>query len=140
MEGGHGATGGYRFDVFELSVRVREVFDRRCAAPLRLQRKMFEVLLYLLEQRGRIVSKDELVCEVWGGIALSGGAVPQCISMLRKALGDTGREQRILKTHYGRGYRFVCSASRIRDEETAEPTAGPCDMSQAAGAEFWKRA
>jgi DNA-binding winged helix-turn-helix (wHTH) protein len=105
-----GKVEGYRFESFELCVRTREVFDLRRTAPLRLEPKMFEVLLYLIEHRARIVLKDELVDEVWGGLSLSSGVVPQCICMLRKALGDTGRSQRILKTHYGHGYRFVCSA------------------------------
>jgi DNA-binding winged helix-turn-helix (wHTH) protein len=57
--------------------------------------------------------KDELVDEIWGGLVVSRGAVPQCVSMLRKALGDTGRSQQFLKTYYGRGYRFVRSAVPI---------------------------
>jgi DNA-binding winged helix-turn-helix (wHTH) protein len=113
MDEGRMATRGYRFGSFELCEATREVFDRRCAAPLSLQPKMFEVLLYLIEHRARVVMKDELVDAIWGGLVVSRGAVPQCVSMLRKALGDTGRTQQFLKTYYGRGYRFVRSAVPI---------------------------
>ena len=116
---------GYRFDAFELRAATREVFDRRRAAPLSLQPKMFELLLYLIEHRARVVMKRELVGAVWGGVVVSSGAIPQCVSMLRKALGDTGRSQRILKTHYGHGYRFVCSAVPIGFDAFDKPAPAP---------------
>src|SRR5262245_6136202 len=105
MNAGITAAFGYRFESFELLAATREVFDRRRDERLSLQPKMFEVLLYLIEHRSRVVLKEELVREIWEGLVVSEGAVPQCVSMLRKALGDTGRSQQILKTYYGRGYR-----------------------------------
>jgi DNA-binding winged helix-turn-helix (wHTH) protein len=112
----------YLFDGFELRAATREVLDRRKGVPLCLQPKMFEVLLYLIEHRARVVMKDELVSQIWGGIAVSSGAVPQCVSMLRKVLGDTGRDQRILKTVYGYGYRFVCTAVLVALEDVTVST------------------
>lgn len=76
-----------------------------------LRQKTFQVLLYLIEHRGRIVSKEELMAKVWPDTAVTDDAVVQCIVDLRRALGDDARNPRFIRTVPKRGYRFVASES-----------------------------
>jgi adenylate cyclase len=80
---------------------------RRACSRLRLEPRMFDLLRYLLDHRDRVVKKEELFEVVWDGTAVCDGALTQCVSVLRKALGDTGRTQRMLRTYPRVGYRFV---------------------------------
>jgi DNA-binding winged helix-turn-helix (wHTH) protein len=96
----------YRFNGFELSIGSRELFHE--GAPCRLEPRTYDLLLHLLEARDRVVTKEELLEVVWRGTSVCEGAVSQCVSVLRKALGDTGRQQRVLRTFPRIGYRFVC--------------------------------
>jgi DNA-binding winged helix-turn-helix (wHTH) protein/TolB-like protein len=72
-----------------------------------LRQQTFEVLLYLVEQRERLVSKDELIGAVWRGTAVTDNALAQCIVEIRKALGDDSRQPRFVKTIPKFGYRFI---------------------------------
>ena len=70
-----------------------------------LERKPLEVLIHLLEHAGEVCTKDELLAAVWPGRILSETVLTKCIGRLREAVGD--REQAIIKTVYGFGYRFI---------------------------------
>lgn len=80
---------------------------RRQGEELHLRHKTFQVLLYLLEQRHRLVTKEELWESVWQGTAVTDDALTRCVMDIRKALGDDSRQQRFLKTVSKSGYRFV---------------------------------
>ena len=80
---------------------------RRQGAELHLRHKTFQVLLYLLEQRHRLVTKEELWQSIWEGTAVTDDALTKCVADIRKALGDDARQQRFLKTVSKSGYRFV---------------------------------
>ncbi|HEY2386150.1 MAG TPA: AAA family ATPase, partial [Candidatus Binatia bacterium] len=80
---------------------------RRGAAAVKLEPKVFDVLRYLVRHRERVVSKDELLAELWPGEHVSESVLPRCITALRKAVGDTAAGQRVIQTVHGRGYRFV---------------------------------
>jgi DNA-binding winged helix-turn-helix (wHTH) protein/TolB-like protein len=80
-----------------------------------LRQQTFEVLLYLVEQRQRLVSKDELIEVVWRGTAVTDNALVQCIVEIRKVLGDDSRQPRFVKTIPKFGYRFIGSV----EEHTA---------------------
>ena len=124
------APWGYRFDDFELDPGTRELCRRSSGTSFRLEPRSYEVLLYLIEQRRRVVPKEELLREIWRGQVVCRAALPQCISTLRKALGDTGKVQRVLRTYYCLGYRFVASLERLpakfadRDGATVAQLAG----------------
>ncbi|MEJ2086158.1 MAG: winged helix-turn-helix domain-containing protein [Acidobacteriota bacterium] len=81
--------------------------------------KVLEVLAYLIGAEGRVVSKEELVEEVWKGRFVSDSAVSRAIREIRRALGDTAAEARWVKTVYGRGFSFqggaVESVEQSRD-------------------------
>ncbi len=69
--------------------------------------KVFDILVYLIENRHRIVSKDELIEKVWGGRIVSDAAITSRINLVRQAVGDDGRTQKVVKTVSKRGFRFV---------------------------------
>lgn len=73
----------------------------------RLRRKAFQVLVYLLAHADRVVSKQELCEQVWPQQFLSDAALEGTIKAVRQVLGDSGREQRLIQTVYGQGYRFI---------------------------------
>lgn len=96
----------YCFESFRLDPRSREL--RAADGTLvPLTAKAFDTLLYLVEQRHRLVGKDELIAAVWPGRVVEENNLSQAISALRRALGTDAREHRFLVTVPGRGYRFV---------------------------------
>jgi TolB-like protein len=105
-----------RFDEFELDRGCREL--RRAGMMLPVEPQVFELLGFLVEQRDRVVTKDEIVEHVWNGRIVSDAAISSRIKDARKALGDDGRTQGYIKTVHGTGFRF------IRDiiPEQAEPS------------------
>lgn len=86
-----------------------------------LRQQSFEVLLYLLEQRERLVSKNELIEVVWRGTAVTDNALAQSIVEIRKALGDDSRQPRFIKTIPKFGYRFIGSVQEQSPTSAAEP-------------------
>ena len=76
---------------------------------IKLRRKVFQVLAYLLVHRHRVVSKQELLEHVWPNQFVGEATLTSCITALRKALGDDGRMPRFLRTLHGQGYRFVAA-------------------------------
>jgi class 3 adenylate cyclase/DNA-binding winged helix-turn-helix (wHTH) protein/tetratricopeptide (TPR) repeat protein len=95
----------YCFGKWQLDTRLNEL---RCAGkPLKLEPKVFDVLVYLIEHRDRVVSNKELIERFWPGQFIGNTALVRCIVMARRAIGDNGRVQRCIKTLRHRGYRFV---------------------------------
>lgn len=99
---------GVRFGDCELSVERIEL--RRAGQIVDMEPQVFDVLAYLLRHRERVVPKTELLDQIWGNRFVSESALSSRIKSARRAVGDTGRDQRIIKTIYGRGYRFVADA------------------------------
>src|SRR3712207_3755414 len=89
----------------ELDTAVFEL--RRDGRPVPVEPQVFDVLAYLVAHRDRVVAKEELMDAVWGGRFVSESAVTSRVKQVRRALGDDGHEQRLVRTHHGRGYRFV---------------------------------
>ena len=75
--------------------------------------QVFEILLTLARKRGRLVTKDELVESVWRGLNVSDATISARINAARKAVGDTGREQTIIKTVHGRGFQMIAEVSEV---------------------------
>jgi DNA-binding winged helix-turn-helix (wHTH) protein len=95
----------YRFDRYTLDVAAREL---RCAGEaVRIERQVFSLLHYLIEHRARVVPRGELLDQLWEGAHVSEGALTYSIAALRRATGDDGHAQRVVRTHHGLGYRFV---------------------------------
>ncbi|HEX6030100.1 MAG TPA: alpha/beta fold hydrolase, partial [Tepidiformaceae bacterium] len=93
------------FDEYEVDTRRYEL--RRCGEPVPVEPQVFEVLAYLVRNADRIVSKDELLDHVWPDRYVTEAALNSRLMTARKAIGDSGQEQRYIKTTHGRGYRFI---------------------------------
>jgi TolB-like protein len=102
----------YSFEDFSLDTARREL--RRSGALIALQPQVFDLLEYSIRNRERVVSKDDLLAAVWHGRIVSESTLSTRINAARSALGDTGEEQRLLRTAHGKGIRFV---GAVREEE-----------------------
>ena len=129
----------YVFGDYQLDTQRYEL--RRGDALCALERQGFNVLVYLVQQRDRVVAKDELLEQLWPNQAVSENTLTQRLRAVRRALGDSGREQRFIKTVHGRGYRFavaveerdaVEAAPALQEPPVAEPKAAgsPCPRYQ----------
>lgn len=95
----------FAFDEFELDLDAFEL--RRDGIPLALEPQVIEVLSVLVERAGNVVTKDEIFNRVWPERYVSEAALNSRVMSARKALGDSGQQQRYIKTVHGRGYRFL---------------------------------
>lgn len=98
----------YFFEQFQLDIDKVELKSAGAVVPLEPQ--VFSLLRLLVENRDRMVGKDEIVDRIWNGRIVSDSAVASRVKSLRHALGDNGREQRVVKTIHGLGFRFVAEA------------------------------
>ncbi|MGJ8531063.1 MAG: winged helix-turn-helix domain-containing protein [Alphaproteobacteria bacterium] len=89
-----------------------------------IEPKVFDLLAYLLLNRDRMVSKEELIEAVWDGRFISDSAVSTTIKFARKAVGDNGRDQHTIKTVFGRGFRFVRDPSVVQTPIHGTMTSG----------------
>jgi Tol biopolymer transport system component/DNA-binding winged helix-turn-helix (wHTH) protein len=99
------SRGIYRFDRFTLDMQRRQLL--RDGHPVALQPKPLDLLVALVESRGRPLSKDDLLESVWPGQVVEESNLSVHMSALRKALGEHRGERRFIVTEPGRGYRFV---------------------------------
>jgi adenylate cyclase len=102
----------YLFGDYVLDTDRREL--RRGADLVALAPQVFDLLHYLIQNRERIVSKDDLIAGVWDGRIVSESALTTRINAARSAIGDSGETQRLIKTLSRRGLRFVGS---VREEQ-----------------------
>jgi DNA-binding winged helix-turn-helix (wHTH) protein/DNA-binding CsgD family transcriptional regulator len=125
-----------RFGDYELDTERFEL--RRNGLPVPMQPQVFDVLAHLVEHRDRVVSKEELLDEVWGDRFVSESALTSRIKDARKAVGDDGSRQDLIRTVHGRGYRFVASMSAAVTPVPAPtapgPAAGPGEAARADAA------
>mgnify|MGYP001081100041 CR=1 FL=1 len=83
--------------------------------------KVFDVLVYLMENRNRVVSRDDLVSAVWQGRVVSESTLATHINAVRKAVGDDGQQQRVIRTVARKGFRFVAEVAAAQAQ--AQPAA-----------------
>ncbi|HLB97588.1 MAG TPA: winged helix-turn-helix domain-containing protein [Acetobacteraceae bacterium] len=101
---------------------------RRGSEPIELEPQVFDLLVYLMQNRDRVVSKDDLIAAVWGGRIVSDSTLTSRISAARTALGDNGEDQRLIRTIPRRGLRFVGAVRMQRDRgEAGDATGAPLD-------------
>jgi DNA-binding winged helix-turn-helix (wHTH) protein/TolB-like protein/Tfp pilus assembly protein PilF len=113
----------YRFGPFVLDLQTRELRDG--GAPVVLTAKAFDVLRLLVENRHRVVGRDELLGTVWAGRVVEENNLAQAIAALRRAFGTSGGDHRYIVTVPGRGYRFVADVATPGTwEDSAERTEG----------------
>jgi TolB-like protein/cytochrome c-type biogenesis protein CcmH/NrfG len=93
------------FGDYEINLDRREL--RRAKHPVHVQPQVFDLLVYLVQNRDRVVSKDDLITSVWGGRIVSDSTLTSRINAARKAVGDSGELQKMIRTIPRKGLRFV---------------------------------
>jgi DNA-binding winged helix-turn-helix (wHTH) protein len=102
---------------FEIDVARHEL--RRAGAVVHIEPQVFDLLVYLVQHRDRIVGKDELIEAIWQGRIISEAALSSRICAARRALGDSGNDQSVIRTLHKRGFRFVGEIVENRYEQAA---------------------
>ena len=97
----------YVFEDYELDTQRYEL--RREGTPCPLEPQGFNVLVYLVQHRDRVVSKEELFEQLWSHQTVSESTLTQRLRAVRRTLGDSGQSQHFIKTVHGRGYRFIAA-------------------------------
>ena len=111
--------GDYRLDT--------QRYELQCAGqPVHVRAKVLQVLVYLLTHRDRVVPKQELCEQLWPTQFISDATLDSCMAEARRAVGDSGRAQRVIHTRHGYGYRFVAPVAvphspPLADERPASP-------------------
>jgi len=109
----------YRFDRYILDAARRELHDG--GKPVAVEPQVFDLLEFLIRNRDRVVSRDDLIEGVWGGRIVSESTLATRINAARRAIGDDGAAQRLIKTAARKGFRFVGEVS----DGQAAPSAAP---------------
>jgi pimeloyl-ACP methyl ester carboxylesterase/DNA-binding winged helix-turn-helix (wHTH) protein len=95
----------YLFENQILDASRREL--RRDGELIALGPQVFDLLLYLMQNRDRVVTKDDMIASIWEGRIVSDSTLDSRINAARKAIGDSGKEQRLIRTSARKGFRFV---------------------------------
>lgn len=98
------------FEDFTLDSEAFEL--RKGDQPLAAEPQVLSLLILLVENAGRLLSKDEIIDAIWDGRAISDAALSSRVKSARQLIGDNGKEQRLIKTVYGNGLRFVGSVEQ----------------------------
>ncbi len=120
----------YQFDDFTVDPADRSL--RRRGTPVELSNRYFDALTLLLRERGRLVTKDRFMDEVWRGVPVTDEALTQCIRTLRRLLGDDAARPHLIETVPKHGYRFIGTAKVMATDP------GPADRAAFAG-DRWRR-
>jgi TolB-like protein len=119
----------FSFGDYEIDVERREL--RRAKSLIHVEPQVFDLLVYLVQNRDRVVSKEDLIASVWGGRIVSDSTLTSRINAARNAVGDSGEDKKLIRTIARKGLRFV-GAVRIQpnDNEPVKVTDLPPDEIQ----------
>ena len=95
----------YRFDEFELDTERFELRQNGQQVPV--EPRVFDFLNLLIENHERVIDRDEIIEKLWDGRFVSEAAISTCVKNARRALGDDGKAQTLIKTVHGKGFRFT---------------------------------
>ena len=116
-----GVTVQFSFGNHKLDADRREL--RRGSTLVAVEPQVFDLLVYLVKNRDRVVTKDDLIASVWAGRIVSDSTLSSRMNAARRAIGDNGDEQRLIRTIPRRGVRFVgeVSTESVQSEATPAP-------------------
>ena len=109
----------YKFDQYILDTTRYQLL--RLGNPVPIKPLVFDLLEYLLENSDRVVTRDELLENLWKGKVVSDGALGARLKDVRKAVEDSGVQQKVIKTVHKRGYQFIAELSRDSVSEAPVP-------------------
>lgn len=127
------ASKSFVFRFGDVEVQEREFSLTKAGETLSVEPKAFRVLLILLRNPGKLISKEELLNAVWGETAVSENSLTRSITLLRRLLGDEARNPRYIETVATVGYRFVCKVEAA--EEPSGAAEAPVEPAVARGAD-----
>lgn len=110
----------YLFDNYCLDLDRRELYSAE--RTIALEPQVFDLLVYLIRHRDRVVSKDDLIAGVWNGRIVSDSTLDSRINAARKAIGDSGQRQQLIRTIIRRGFRFIAPVQEIVERPTDAET------------------
>ena len=117
------------FGDYEIDIERREL--RRAKSPVHVEPQVFDLLVYLVQNRDRVVSKEDLIASVWGGRIVSDSTLTSRINAARNAVGDSGEDKKLIRTIARKGLRFVGEVRmQPNGDEPAEVTDPPPDEIQ----------
>jgi TolB-like protein/DNA-binding winged helix-turn-helix (wHTH) protein len=122
----------YRFSDFEIDLSQHEL--RRDGVSVHIEPQVFDVIVHLVRNHDRVVSKDELIDTVWNGRAISEAAFSSRINGARRVLGDNGTDQLFIKTLHRRGFRFVGEVQPVGASDADAVRLVPDDVAAAGEA------
>src|SRR5262245_39459619 len=120
----------YLFEDYALDTDRREL--RRGGGLLSVEPKVFDLLLHLIGNRERVISKDDLIGAVWNGRIVSESTLTSCINAARSAIGDSGEAQRLIKTLPRKGVRFVATVQEEKSPADLTPPHIPVESPRPA--------
>ena len=120
----------YLFEEYALDTDLREL--HRGADVVTIAPQVFDLLDYLIRNRERVVSKDDLINAIWNGRIVSDGALTTRLNVARSAIGDSGDEQRLIKTLPRKGFRFVGQVREAQNPTGAEVADNPVEQAKPA--------
>jgi TolB-like protein/DNA-binding winged helix-turn-helix (wHTH) protein len=120
----------YRFSDFEIDLNQQEL--RREGVSVHIEPQVFDVIVHLVRNRDRVVSKDELIDIVWNGRVISEAAFSSRINGARRVLGDNGTDQLFIRTLHRRGFRFVAHVQAVEASDAEAIRLVPDDPAAAS--------
>jgi DNA-binding winged helix-turn-helix (wHTH) protein len=124
----------YLFNGLEMDTASMEM--SRGGRPLAVEPQVFDLLRVLIQNRERVVTRDDLIASVWGGRIVSETTISARINAARRLVGDTGARQGVIKTVARRGYRFVASIDECPTGGEVCPSASATDRAWYKGIEI----
>src|SRR5918996_2976926 len=112
----------YAFEDHELDLQRYEL--RYAGKLIKLEPQVFNILVYLIQHRDRVVTKEEILEQLWPGRFVSEATLTSRLMAARRAVGDRGREQRLIQTVHGRGYRFIAAVEEPTTDSSMPEAAG----------------
>jgi DNA-binding winged helix-turn-helix (wHTH) protein len=110
----------YYFGGYVINLANREILIN--GREVKVQKRVFELLSYLIKNRDRAVGKDELLDKIWVRRITTEAALTRAIMKARKAVGDDAHSQSVIKTLHGHGYRFVAQLQAVEEARETSQT------------------
>jgi DNA-binding winged helix-turn-helix (wHTH) protein/formylglycine-generating enzyme required for sulfatase activity/dienelactone hydrolase len=118
------------FRFLDVEVYEREFYVRKAGVAVQAEPRVFQLLLFLLQNPKRLATKQELLDSVWGDAAVSESSLTRSIALLRRILDDDAREPRYIETVAKVGYRFLCDVVEREERPETEQTPETFDLSK----------
>jgi len=137
------AAGGRKYQVGDFVIDTARYRVSRGDTAVPVEPKVFDLLVHLIRNRDRVLTREELFQAVWEGREVSDATLSNHVKNARKALGDNGELQRTIQTVRGRGYQFIAPVAEVAEDEagTGEvpPPVPPTDRPDKPPRRTWRR-